>query len=156
MMKYILLIVVLTLQVIFPDSLSAQKNDKLRVEIETALKEWNDAAKKADPENFMALYDSGSEIILIGSDSGEIFKGEQQIRKWLTGLFANNSFEWDMKDVHIDHFENTAWVFVDGSMIVTSHNGGKNKFPYRFTGILIKQNNKWKWRLFNGSVPQGE
>lgn len=135
---------------------SAQTKDKVQMEIEEKLKEWNDTAKKADLEKFMSLYDNSSTIILVGSDKGEVFEGKQQINDWLTGLFKNNSFEWEMNTVSIDHFENTAWVFVDGAMIVTNSKGIKNQTPYRFTGILIKKNHQWKWRLFNGSIPQGE
>ena len=130
--------------------------DKTKIEIEGVLKEWNNAAKKANPDEFMSLYDSGADILLVGSDSGEIYKGRDQIKNWLSGLFKNNSFEWEMNNVYIDHYKNTAWVFVDGAMIVTNHEGTTFKTPYRFTGIMLKVHKEWKWRLFNGSIPQGE
>ena len=143
--------------ILFSLNATAQsKNDKTEIEIKDVLKTWNDAAKSANLEDFMALYDNSSSVILVGSDSGEIFYGSDQIKGWLGGLFKNNSFEWEMNKTFIDHYENTAWVFMDGAMIVTNKEGKKFQTPYRFTGILIRKNNGWKWRLFNGSIPKGE
>jgi ketosteroid isomerase-like protein len=124
-------------------------------EITAALITWNDAAKSRDIKQFMALYDTSPDIMIIGSDSGEVFKGREQIEKWATKLFRFASFSWDMKRIDIDSNENTAWVFMDGYMVVTNDKGNTRKFPYRFTGILVKVKNSWKWRLFNGSVPGG-
>lgn len=132
------------------------KNDNVEKEIKNALMMWNDAAKRANLEDFMSLYDNSADIILVGSDSGEVFTGKDQIRNWLGELFKNNSFQWEMNKILIDHFENTAWVFVDGAMIVTNKTGKVFKTPYRFTGILVKKGKDWKWRLFNGSIPEKE
>jgi len=60
-----------------------------------------------------------------------------------------------MNRVDKDYNRNTAWVFMDGSMLVTIDKGKSSKFPYRFTGILVKVKNNWKWRLFDGAVPGG-
>jgi len=61
-----------------------------------------------------------------------------------------------MNRVDIDCNNKTVWVFVDGKMIVDFHKGGKKVTPYRFTGIMVKNKGVWKWRLFDGSVPQQE
>ena len=130
--------------------------DKTIVEVENALKEWNQTAKDADLKKFMSLFDDNSKTILVGSDKGEIFEGKKLIENWLSKLFKTNSFEWEMKKINIDYKGKTAWVFVDGSMVVTNQSGEQHKTPYRFTGVLVKVKNIWKWRLFNGSVPEGE
>jgi ketosteroid isomerase-like protein len=125
-------------------------------DIRASLESWNQAAKNRDLDKFMAQFDDTPEIMLIGSDSGEIFKGKAQIKKWLKSLFGFASFSWEMDRIDIDHFENTAWVFMEGYMVVTNEKGSAGRAPYRFTGILVKKDNEWKWRLFNGSVPEGE
>jgi hypothetical protein len=61
-----------------------------------------------------------------------------------------------MDRIDIDYNENTAWVFVDGYIIIVANTGEKFKAPYRFTGILVKKDNNWKFRLFNGSNPGGK
>ena len=127
----------------------------IKKEITAALELWNSSAKDRDVSHFMDLFDNNEAIMAVGSDSGEVFKGREQIETWMKMLFAHRSFSWEMKRVDIDHNGNTAWVFMDGYMIVTNDKGKTAKFPYRFTGILVKVNNTWKWRLFDGSAPGG-
>ena len=137
-----------------PDKKQAE-NNIIKKEITAALELWNNSAKSRDMSHFMELFDNTEAIIVVGSDSGEVFKGKEQIEAWMKMLFAHRSFSWEMNRVDIDHNGNTAWVFMDGSMIVTNDKGKTAKFPYRFTGILVKVKNCWKWRLFNGSAPGG-
>jgi ketosteroid isomerase-like protein len=131
------------------------KSTAIQKEITASLEKWNEAAKSRNVRQLMELIDNSGDIIVVGSDSGEVFKGRDQIENWITKLFAYASFSWDMKRVDMDQNGNTAWVFMDGFMIVTNDKGKTSKFPYRFTGILVKVKNTWKWRLFDGSVPGG-
>jgi ketosteroid isomerase-like protein len=138
-------------------SLSAQKSsEKVKIEITQALQTWNAAAKSANVDRCLALFDDSENIMLIGSDKGEINKGKAQTKEWLTRIFGFASFSWEMDSINIDSNGKTAWVFVEGTMIVEFKKGGIQKTPYRFTGILVKKKGEWKWRLFNGSIPRGE
>jgi hypothetical protein len=138
-------------------SLSAQKSsEKVKSEITATLKVWNTACKNANTDQALALFDNYENIMVIGSDSGEIYKGDVQIRWWLNAIFKHNSFTWEMNRIDIDNNGNTAWIFFDGFMIVTNDKGKIRKTPYRFTGILVKKKGEWKWRLFDGSIPKGE
>jgi len=128
----------------------------ITAEIRHSLNLWNETAKKADLNAFVDLFDSSPNILLVGSDSGEIFKGKEQISQWASSLFEHHRFEWDMQQIEIDNYQGCAWVFMNGSMIVTNDQGKKSKTPYRFTGVMIKRNGQWKWRLFNGSIPKAE
>ncbi len=124
-------------------------------EIVSALELWNKSCKSSDIGQTMELFDKSAEVMVVGSDSGEVFKGREQIEGWMKMLFAHRSFSWEMSRVDIDSNGNTAWVFMDGFMIVSTDKGKTAKFPYRFTGILVKVKNDWKWRLFDGAVPGG-
>jgi len=138
-------------------SVSAQKSsEKVKSEITETLKIWNTAAKSANIDQCMALFDDSENIMLIGSDKGEINKGKDEIKKWLSQIFGYASFSWEMDRIEIDTNGNTAWVFMDGKMIVDFLAGGQKVTPYRFAGILVSKNGVWKWRLFDGSVPKGE
>jgi hypothetical protein len=138
-------------------SIQAQSvSEKDKAQITEALNLWNATAKSSDTDKCLSLFDDTENIMLIGSDKGEIFKGKDEIRGWLTRLFAHAGFSWEMDRIDIDSNGKTAWVFVDGSMIVTWDSGQTRKTPYRFTGIMVKKNNSWKWRLFDGSKPAGE
>lgn len=128
--------------------------DKKNQEISDALALWNQACKNADLELVMSMLDSSENIMIVGSDNGEINKGKDEVRKWLGNLFGFARFSWEMNRIDIDSYGKTAWIFVDGKMIVNFHGGGQKVTPYRFSGIMVKKKGNWKWRLFNGSVPQ--
>lgn len=147
--------VLLILFSIIFNSLTAQIiSEKVKSEIIEALKLWNAAAKNSNVDQFMSLYDNTDNIMLIGSDTAEIWKGKDKIRGHLTESFAHYSISWKMDRIDIDYNGGTAWVFVDGLMIINTDKGETIKNPYRFTGILIKKSGVWKWRLFHGSIPQ--
>lgn len=139
------------------NSLKAQtSSEKVHKEILETLKLWNTAASMANVDQAMLLFDNSDNIMLIGSDSGEVNKGKDQIRGWLTQIFEHASFSWEMNRIDIDYNGETAWLFVDGTMIVKFLKGETIKKPYRFSGIMVKKKKTWKWRLFDGSVPQSE
>jgi ketosteroid isomerase-like protein len=139
------------------NSLLAQKSsEKFKIEITKALEEWNNAAKTANLDQFMTLFDNSENIMLVGSANGEISKGKDEIKAWLGQLYGFAGFSWEMNRIDIDSNGKTAWVFVDGKMIVDFKKGGQKVTPYRFTGIMVKKKGVWKWRIFDGSVPQQE
>ena len=150
----LLLLIILSVTV---NSVSAQKSsEKVKNEITETLKIWNTACKNADLEKAMSMLDNSDGLMVVGSAGGEINKGPDEARKWASQIFGFAGFSWEMNRVDIDSNGKTAWVFMDGKMIVDFHKGGQKVTPYRFTGILVKKKGVWKWRLFDGSVPQQE
>jgi ketosteroid isomerase-like protein len=142
---------------VFTSALYAQKSsEKVKGEITETLTKWNAACKNANIDLVMSMLDTTDGLMVVGSDKGEINKGKDEVKAWLSQLFGFAGFSWEMNRVDIDSNGKTAWVFMDGKMIVNFHKGGQKVTPYRFTGILIKKKDGWKWRLFDGSVPQGE
>jgi ketosteroid isomerase-like protein len=141
--------------IFFP--LSAQNlTEKAKGEISETLKLWNTAAKNSDTDQLMSLFDDSENIMLIGSNKGEIWKGKDQIKGHLISIFPQESVSWEMTRIDIDGNNNTAWVFVDGAIIISDKKGEPMKAPYRFTGIMVKIDKVWKWRLFDGSMPDEE
>jgi ketosteroid isomerase-like protein len=139
------------------NSISAQKpSEKIISEINDALKIWNTACKSANTDLVMSMLDKTDGLMVVGSADGEINKGKEEVKAWISQIFGFAGFSWEMNRIDIDSNGKTAWVFVDGKMIVEFHKGGKKVTPYRFTGIMVKKNGAWKWRLFDGSVPQQE
>ena len=139
------------------NSLSAQTSSgKVQNEIEETLKLWNSACKNSDLDQVMAMFDKSADIMVVGSADGEISKGKDEVKNWLSQIFGFAGFSWEMDRIDIDCNGKTAWVFMNGKMVVDFKQGGKKVTPYRFTGIMVKKKGVWKWRLFNGSVPQQE
>ncbi len=138
-------------------SLQAQSaSEKVKGEIAEALKQFNTAAQNASTDQLMLLFDDTENIMFIGSDSAEIWKGHEQIRRHLNSIFPKERVFLDMSRTDIDCNGETAWIFADGTISITGEKGEKMTAPYRFTGILVKKNHLWKWRLFDGSSPAGK
>jgi ketosteroid isomerase-like protein len=136
-------------------SLNAQTaSGKVNGEISEALKLWNSACKTGNTTQLMALYDNTENIMLVGSDSAEIWKGKDQIKGHVNEVFAHSSFYWEMNRIDIDSNGDTAWAVVDGSMNIKTDTGETMKTPYRFTNIYVKRNGSWKLRIFHGSIPK--
>lgn len=87
----------------------------------------------------MLLFDNSENIMLIGSNKGEIWKGKDQNKGHLDSIFLQESVSWEMTRIDIDGNNNTAWVSVDGSIIISYKKGETIKAPYRFTGIMVKK-----------------
>ena len=130
--------------------------DKTSDEIKQTLRLFNTAAQQANTEGIMKMFDATANIMFIGSDSAEIWKGEARIREHLNSIFPQERVSLDMKRVDIDSNGQTAWAFVDGQIIITTDKGEEFKAPYRFTIILVKKGKDWKIRLFDGSAPGGK
>jgi|ERR1035437_1070365 SnoaL-like domain len=137
-------------------STAQSSSEKIKSEITETLNLWNTVGKINNVDEVMSQFDSSENIILVGSDSGEIFRGKTQIKGWLVQLLKHAGFSWEMNKIDIDYNDNSAWVFVEGKMVVKWDSGETHKTPYRFTGIMVKRNGVWKWRLFDGSIPRGE
>ena len=59
-----------------------------------------------------------------------------------------------MSNMTVDQNGETAWAFVDGTATVNQDNGKVMEMPYRITVVMVQKGKAWKWRLFNGSVPE--
>ncbi|MEI7485417.1 MAG: nuclear transport factor 2 family protein [Ignavibacteriota bacterium] len=154
--KHFLFMMVFVVSVLSGTLRAQVLSDNVKGEITKTLELWNATAKNSDLEKFMTFFDDSENTLMVGSDSGEVFKGKEEIKGWLSQLFGFASFSWEMNRVDIDYNENTAWVFIDGKMVIESKSGKIRKAPYRFTGIMIKKGDVWKWRLFNGSSYKSE
>jgi ketosteroid isomerase-like protein len=135
---------------------SAQKSsDNIKSEIAEQLRLFNTSAQNANTDQMMSLFDDSENILFIGSDSAEIWKGRDKIKGHLNTIFPKERVNLEMKRVEIDANGNTAWAFVDGYINITSEKGEKFRAPYRFTIIFVKKDSTWKIKLFDGSNPGG-
>jgi ketosteroid isomerase-like protein len=47
-----------------------------------------------------------------------------------------------------------AWAFSNKTIVIEAEMGEKTTSAYRLTSVWVKRGNKWKLKLFNGSVPE--
>jgi ketosteroid isomerase-like protein len=101
----------------------------------------------------LAEFAPGDDVLLIGSDAGEVATGAQEIGAFFTRLFASaRTFSWEAHRIDGSAAGDIAWFFADGQMTVESADGQK-KLPYRIGGVLERIGDRWCWRQYHGSEP---
>jgi ketosteroid isomerase-like protein len=130
----------------------------VKAEIQKAIEEFSETSSRGDLAGVLAKFDDQADILLVGSDKGEIYKGRTAMEVWLGSLYKSSGFGWQMDRVDISYNGNTAWAFVEGKMNVTNKGTGKLRFsaPYRFSVVLVRKEKGWALRLFHGSAPGKE
>jgi ketosteroid isomerase-like protein len=129
---------------------------QVQAEIRSALQRFDEATARGDVAGALAQFDAQADILLVGSDKGEVYKGRAEMERWLGALMKRSGFSWQMDRVEIGANGDTGWAFVEGAMKVNDLKGGqRGSTPYRFTAVLVRRGDGWAWRLFHGSVPVG-
>ena len=126
-------------------------------DIRKCLSRMNEVLATRKLETIMSVFDDTDDIIVVGSDTGEIFIGRERVKYFMQALIDMPfvfSFEMDL--VSINAGQNTAWAFVDGKMVHTKNDGTALKIPYRIMAVMVKKDGGWKWKVFSGSIPRGE
>lgn len=101
----------------------------------------------------LAEFAPGDDVLLVGSDAGEIATGPREIEAFFTRIFARPStFSWKSRRIHVSQAGDIAWFFAEGQMTVESAKG-QEKAPYRISGVLERVGDQWLWRQYHGSNP---
>lgn len=137
----------------------AMSND--REAISATLSALNAACAARDLNAFMALFDDNDDILFVGSDKSEVFRGREATRGFMQVLYGLPFvFSFQLDNVVLHQSDDHAWVFVDGKMVRRGDRGdavGKvGQSPYRFSIAMVRRGGAWRWQMFNGSVPRGE
>jgi ketosteroid isomerase-like protein len=86
------------------------------------------------------------DVVLMGSEAGELAKGLDEVRRLLEHLFSQPvSFRWTWKWREVSAAGPVAWVIAEATF------GGTH--PYRMTVVLEKRAGRWLWTQFHGSEP---
>ncbi len=122
-----------------------------------AVRALNDVCARRDLAGFLSLFDDSDDVLLVGSDVGEVFRGRAAIAGFMKKLFALPFvFSFDMPDPVVRQEGGSAWVFVDGAMVRTGASGKVSRVRYRITAVLVKRGDGWRWQVFSGSSPRAE
>jgi ketosteroid isomerase-like protein len=92
--------------------------------------------------------------VLVGSEAGEIARGRDAIRTLIANFHAlPDRYIWDWHTLDIAAAGNVGWVFAEGE-VVRSGVEGRQSRPYRLSGVLEREDGRWRWRLFHGAEPK--
>lgn len=125
---------------------------EIRSQIGEVLQRFNDLVSTRNPQ-VLGEFAPGDDILLIGSDAGEVARGSQEVSAFFTRIFSRDStFSWEWDRIDISHAGNLAWLFVEGRVVISDGNE-QRKLPYRMSGVLEHQGERWLWRQYHGSEP---
>jgi hypothetical protein len=132
----------------------AQGNRKDAIAIQATLSRWNNAIRDRNISKALSVFDSTRQVLLVGSDSAEVFPGYEGVRRLLTAFFSGpDRAYFDLGEPIIQQQGTSAWMFVSGGIIVQEGARVISRTPYRISIVLIKKGGAWKWTLFHGSSP---
>lgn len=141
-----------------PSPIPSASPETVQRDIREELARFSELSGASDLQGVLARFDDDPDILLVGSDAGEVFKGRAAMEAWLGKLYGSSGFSWRMDRIEIGGHADTAWAFVEGHAVVTKKETGAIRFtaPYRFSAVFVKRAQAWKWRLFHGSAPGKE
>jgi len=129
-----------------------QPDEDVRLNVVEMLARFNDLVSTRDLK-VLAEFIPGEEALLIGSEAGEVARGRQELGRFFTRIFAREaSYSWEWDRIDVSRVDDLAWFFAEGRAILSTARE-QRKTPYRVTGILQRQGERWLWRQFHGSEP---
>lgn len=124
----------------------------MRAQIRQVLGRFNELVSTRNLQ-VLAEFAPGDDILLIGSDSGEVARGSQELAAFFARIFARDSaFSWEWDRIDISYAGDLAWFFADGRVVLSTAKE-QRKSPYRITGVLERHGERWLWRQYHGSEP---
>jgi ketosteroid isomerase-like protein len=125
---------------------------EVRTQILEALERFNELVSTKNPQ-VLEEFATGDDVLLIGSDLGEIAAGRQELAVFFDRIFTRDaSYSWQFDRINVSYKDDLAWFFADGWVILTT---GKEqrKSPYRVSGVFECKGERWLWRQYHGSEP---
>ena len=93
---------------------------------------------------------------LFGSDEGEFARGRDDLRVFLTTIYAEPiTYGWTWELPVAGRHGEVVW-FVAISQVILEGEGAPPPVPYRLSGVLLLGSGGWRFALFNGAQPVAE
>jgi hypothetical protein len=123
---------------------------RVRQQILDALERFNQLISTRNPQ-VLEDFASGDNVLLVGSEAGEVANGKKEIKAFITRIFARETtFSWEWDRIDVAYVDDLAWFFADVRVILSTPQG-QCKSPYRITGVLERRDKRRLWRQYHGS-----
>jgi ketosteroid isomerase-like protein len=127
-------------------------DSEIHSQVHQVLERFNELVSTKNPQ-VLDEFAPGDDVLLIGSDAGEVARGRRELQAFFTRIFAReNTFSWEWDHLDVSHSGNIAWFFAEGRAVLTTAQK-QRKAPYRISGILERPGARWLWRQYHGSEP---
>jgi hypothetical protein len=122
--------------------------DSVRRDIIARLSKFQDGYSKRDPENldnFMQSLYSRNNILILGTMPNEVYKGFENAGRLVKSDWESwGDCRFAIDSASISSSGNTAWFATKG--YVRFDLSGLLVIPLRLTGIMVKEDEEWKFR----------
>ena len=129
-----------------------QTDAKIGSQVREVLARFNKLVSTKSPQ-VLAEFAPDDDVLLIGSDAGEVARGRQELQAFFDRIFAREvSFSWEWDRLDVSQSGELAWFFAEGRVVLTTAQE-RRKAPYRTSGVLERHGERWLWRQYHGSEP---
>lgn len=132
-----------------------QADTNTRSAIMAVIEKFNEAFTRHDIEGVMSFFAPDQDVVVIGSEEGEITIGPEELRARLelTLLRPENlGWSWQAHKVSLSGSGTVAWAAIDATLHM-QHEGRGGSVPYRITCVLEKRDDAWLIVQWHGSEP---
>lgn len=125
--------------------------------IRDTLKVLNSSLAARDIDDFMGLFEHSDDILLVGPDPGQVYRGWDAIRHYMIEVFhLPFTASFDLQDAMVRQNGDSAWVYVGGPALRTVDHGPSGGMmthePWRYTVVMVREDGRWRWQLLHGSI----
>lgn len=126
--------------------------EAIESQVLAALERFNELVSTRNLQ-VLAEFAPGEDVLLIGSEAGEVANGSQEIARFFARIFARDvTFSWEWDRIEVSHAGGLAWFFAEGRVVVATAQE-QRKSPYRVSGVLERRAERWLWWQYHGSEP---
>ena len=121
------------------------------------LKEFAEACTRRDLDSALSLFDTDSDVVVIGTGADEKRVGQAEIKAQLErDMSQSKAFSMEIGWNSVSAMGSVAWVVAD-SMVRATVSGKEIGFPLRTSAVLERRGNKWLLMQMHSSLPaQGQ
>jgi hypothetical protein len=124
-----------------------------RVAVE-ALQRMSEAFFAQDRAALLESFSAHPSATYAGSEAGETAAGPEALHRLFTEVLARpDRYSFTFSEVRAHAVTDAVWVLADGTGVETSPAGVAEPFPYRVSGVLVREAGAWRWALLTGSEP---
>jgi hypothetical protein len=122
--------------------------------LQNLLRALSEAFRTRDVEQLLLLFSQRPTATYAGSETDEKATGPSAMRQLFTQLLARDAgYSFTFPETTYSGTSDLVWVLADGTGVETTPSGAAEAFPYRLTGILAREEGRWRWLLLTGAEP---
>lgn len=118
------------------------------------LHQLSEAFRLRRVDDLLAQFSAGPTATYAGSEAGETATGVPALRRLFTDVFGREeAYSFRLPQVMHDDVGGRAWLLAEGAVLEHRRGQATQSFPYRITGVLVREAGAWRWALLTGSEP---